>query len=93
MNTNVKSMVFRFSNELRAAGFSQFGAQYTEEHFKHSGTLFDGLNLEEKRLFELAMQLFAFLVPQKVKDFDLRVRTKENGTFYLSWEPYNDSKA
>lgn len=90
MNTNVKSLFFRFSNELRAAGYPQFGNQYTEEHFKYSGALFDGLDLEEKRLLELGMQLFAFLVPQKVHDFDMKVRHKENGAFYLSWEPYNE---
>lgn len=89
MNTNVKSMFFRFSNELRAAGYSQFGAQYTEDHFKYSGPLFEGLDLEEKRLLELGMQLFTFLVPTKVHDFDMKVR-HENGAFYLSWEPYNE---
>lgn len=88
MNTNVKSMFFRFSNELRAAGYSQFGNQYPDGYFKDCA-LFDGLNLEEKRLLELGMQLFTFLVPQKVHDFDMKVR-HENGRFYLSWEPYNE---
>ena len=88
MSKQAKSLIFRFSNELRAMGWSQFGNQYTEDHFKYSGPVFDGLDLEDKRLLEIAFQLLCFVInPKKFNPFDIKVRSTDTGALYISFGP------
>lgn len=93
MNNNVKSLIFRFSNELRALGWAQFGNQYTEEHFKYSGPVFDGMELEDKRLLEFAFQLLCFVINSKnFNPFDIKVRRTDGNGIWILFGPPEESK-